>query len=254
MIPTDYGFQAGVGEGNVGVVTRSGATRSMTNEATGGQYRLETAIDEHNVKTHCVFGMYHLTTKTEAHRTRYSFIVTMSRERIAMTWKHNIETYNKDYGVLAHHLGRVMLNCAGLELLTYSYAATLSSRDVFGTGIGGRRFDERQKHVQQLLLFAEIEDSLRQYAVDLWDEATEIVGHRNLLAHSPITLVTVKDGNGEDSRVVAVVDMEKTKGRESVRYLDAERIITVASSAQALCAKLDACRAQIEAQLASESE
>ena len=126
-------------------------------------------------------------------------------------WSHSIlkdDDTNRDF---AHHLGYAILNCGVLENLTYSYAATLNKTHFFDTGLTKKLFSERKKLVLDSLEKANLDVETRNRASDLWNEATEIMNVRNIVAHNPINHVVVNSKQQGAKTLVGVVDMAKYK-------------------------------------------
>ena len=67
-------------------------------------------------------------------------------------WSHNVINNSEEYREFAHTLGYAILNCGVIEFVTYSYAATLTGGNVFGTGLAQSPFSERRIRIQDLLV------------------------------------------------------------------------------------------------------
>ncbi len=163
-------------------------------------------------------------------------------------WTHSILSNDEEHRAFAHDLGYAVLNCGTLETLTYSYAALLTDEHFFGTDIGGKGFADRRAHVIRLLEEAPISEALREQAVQLWRETAEVMTRRNVIAHNPISRVTIDRTNGDLARFVAVVDMAKTTP-DNVRHLEANKLKNVANIAESLSQRLSECLQLIEREI-----
>ena len=142
-------------------------------------------------------------------------------------WNHNVKANDAEGREFAGHLGYAVLNCATLESLTYSYAATLGRNHVFGTQLGGKSFSQRVRRVEELLAGSDIPDELRQRAHELWHQAKSVMEKRNVIAHNPITRVQIDRAEGEQERLLAVVDMAESTPKK-IQSLDVSKLANLA--------------------------
>ena len=89
-------------------------------------------------------------------------------------------------------------------------------------GLQGKKFSERKGLIVKLLHESDLGEELRDRAIELWKETTEIMQVRNLLAHNPINSVEIDGAN----KTLGVVDMRASIANEyhiARCYQDRER-------------------------------
>jgi len=166
-------------------------------------------------------------------------------------WTHNVLVNTEEHREYAHWLGYALLNCAVIELFTYTFTAAIRQCDVFSTGLNGKSYSARSKSVRHLVGQAAISDDLKAKVKSAWQEADAVMKQRNIIAHNPITILNVRDADGAaKSQNVSVIDMTATTDREAVRYIQAAELGKLVNRAQAVTAALNGCLAQIRSQMA----
>ena len=164
-------------------------------------------------------------------------------------WTHNVVNNDDRYRDFAHAIGYALLNASQLELFTFSFIALFENTHVFDTGRGNISFADRRKKVVNLLDTANLHVDLHRKAIALWDDAVEIMQWRNILAHNPISILSITDEHGCSQEHVSIINM-KTTSTEKVDNLDISQVTRIVNEAERVVRGLASCLDEIRASLA----
>ncbi len=166
---------------------------------------------------------------------------------------HEISTNDEAGRSFANNLGYAIQNCSAIENLTYAFAAAIDGSHFFDTNLSGKTYKVRRKWVINRLQDVDISDELRDLTTQLWEETTEIMMVRNLIAHNPINRVNVCKESGVEQELLGVVDMTKSTPTNII-WLDATKLSNLANKANNLSERLCGCLEKLQNDLSSCSD
>ena len=164
------------------------------------------------------------------------------------TWTHDVVNNSEEHREFAHVLGYAVLNCGDIELFSYSYAAALSQKHVFDTGLSKKTFSQRVGVIRKLLEQARISGPLVTEANVLWDDAAGVMRWRNILAHSPITIIDITREDGSTEQHAAIINMQKTTAQKT-EHLQLDQLAKIVNQAEEIARGLSECLSNIKEEM-----
>ena len=167
------------------------------------------------------------------------------------TWTHDVVNNSEEYREFVHTLGYAVLNCGDIELFSYSYAAALSGTHVFGTGLAKKTFSQRMDVIRKLVDQSGISEELAEKVTGLWNDAAVVMRWRNIIAHNPITVLSIAREDGTSERHAAIINMQKTTSGRT-EHIELDQIAKIVNQAEKLARELSECLPAIKEEIAQE--